>query len=316
MPCPARRVRRSPHSSHTPPRPRRTSSRGDYVETFDLRRRCCPYLTYYAFGDTRKRGMALLRFTHAYRANGFALASEELPDHLAVVCEFAAALPRARTAAAAREPGRRRTTASRAERGGLAVRGRGRRRARRASRAGPARPREGARTRPHRAACRGGRARAVRAARLQVRADENPAVGHRRVRRDRDVRGWARVALPLRQVRLDDTIEPALREPPAAPGQPAVPLRHPARGSRARRRHPDSRVRDGRGRNLRAHVPRRSGHPRHHLGCHDADRHRDPHLPARTTGPVFSATTRNDKAMYVLLVATLVAVSRRPFSAI
>ena len=25
----------------------------------------------------------------------------------------------------------------------------------------------------------------------------------------------------------------------------------------------------------------------------------------RTTGPVFSATTRNDKAMYVLLVATL-----------
>jgi nitrate reductase molybdenum cofactor assembly chaperone NarJ/NarW len=61
-----------------------------YVETFDLRRRCCLYLTYYAFGDTRKRGMALLRFTHAYRTAGFKLASEELPDHLAVVCEFAA----------------------------------------------------------------------------------------------------------------------------------------------------------------------------------------------------------------------------------
>ena len=64
-----------------------------YVETFDLRRRCCLYLTYYAFGDTRKRGMALLRFTHAYRAAGFTIGSAELPDHLAVVCEFAARRP-------------------------------------------------------------------------------------------------------------------------------------------------------------------------------------------------------------------------------
>jgi nitrate reductase delta subunit len=61
-----------------------------YVETFDLRRRCCLYLTYYAFGDTRKRGMALLDFTTAYRRAGFAVASGELPDHLAVVCEFTA----------------------------------------------------------------------------------------------------------------------------------------------------------------------------------------------------------------------------------
>src|SRR5690349_6845862 len=45
----------------------------DYVETFDLRRRCCLYLTFYAFGDTRKRGMALLQFTHAYRVAGVAL---------------------------------------------------------------------------------------------------------------------------------------------------------------------------------------------------------------------------------------------------
>ena len=62
-----------------------------YVDLFDLRRRSCLYLTYYAFGDTRKRGMALLRFTHAYKAAGFALVGDELPDHLAVVCEFAAA---------------------------------------------------------------------------------------------------------------------------------------------------------------------------------------------------------------------------------
>jgi nitrate reductase delta subunit len=61
-----------------------------YVDTFDHRRRCCPYLTYYAYGDTRKRGMALLRFKHAYRAAGLELTDEELPDHLAVVLEFGA----------------------------------------------------------------------------------------------------------------------------------------------------------------------------------------------------------------------------------
>ncbi|HEY3895439.1 MAG TPA: nitrate reductase molybdenum cofactor assembly chaperone [Pseudonocardiaceae bacterium] len=61
-----------------------------YVETFDLRRRNCLHLSYYAFGDTRKRGMALLRFKHAYRVAGFELGEHELPDHLAVVLEFAA----------------------------------------------------------------------------------------------------------------------------------------------------------------------------------------------------------------------------------
>ncbi|MDT7711559.1 MAG: nitrate reductase molybdenum cofactor assembly chaperone NarJ/NarW [Pseudonocardiales bacterium] len=61
-----------------------------YVETFDLRRRNCLHLSYYAFGDTRKRGMALLRFKHAYRAAGVGLGEHELPDHLAVVLEFAA----------------------------------------------------------------------------------------------------------------------------------------------------------------------------------------------------------------------------------
>ncbi|MEV5831163.1 nitrate reductase molybdenum cofactor assembly chaperone [Spirillospora sp. NPDC052242] len=62
----------------------------DYVATFDHRRRCCLYLTYYVHGDTRKRGMALLRFKHAYRAAGLELDDGELPDHLAVVLEFAA----------------------------------------------------------------------------------------------------------------------------------------------------------------------------------------------------------------------------------
>jgi nitrate reductase delta subunit len=65
-----------------------------YVDTFDLRRRCCLYLTYYSHGDTRKRGMALLRFTHAYKSAGYEVTEGELPDHLAVVCEFGAAEPK------------------------------------------------------------------------------------------------------------------------------------------------------------------------------------------------------------------------------
>ena len=62
----------------------------DYVATFDLRRRCCLYLTYYAYGDTRKRGVALLTFKQAYRRGGLELAAQELPDHLCVLLEFAA----------------------------------------------------------------------------------------------------------------------------------------------------------------------------------------------------------------------------------
>lgn len=64
-----------------------------FVETFDHRRRCCLYLTYYAHGDTRKRGMALLEFKSAYRRVGLELGPDELPDHLAVVLEYAAADP-------------------------------------------------------------------------------------------------------------------------------------------------------------------------------------------------------------------------------
>lgn len=64
-----------------------------FVETFDHRRRCCLYLTYYAHGDTRKRGMALLEFKSAYRRVGLELGPDELPDHLAVVLEYAATDP-------------------------------------------------------------------------------------------------------------------------------------------------------------------------------------------------------------------------------
>ncbi len=62
----------------------------DYVETFDTRRRCNLFLTYFAHGDTRKRGMALLRFKQTFLGAGFELGDAELPDHLCVVLEFAA----------------------------------------------------------------------------------------------------------------------------------------------------------------------------------------------------------------------------------
>ncbi len=66
----------------------------DYVETFDNRRRCNLFLTYFAHGDTRKRGMALLRFKQTYLRAGFVLDDGELPDHLCVVLEFAATIDR------------------------------------------------------------------------------------------------------------------------------------------------------------------------------------------------------------------------------
>jgi nitrate reductase delta subunit len=61
-----------------------------FVVTFDMKRKACPYLTYWTDGDTRNRGRAILRFKQAYIEAGFDLGNEELADHLSVVLEFAA----------------------------------------------------------------------------------------------------------------------------------------------------------------------------------------------------------------------------------
>ena len=61
-----------------------------YVATFDTTRRCALHLTYYAYGDTRKRGIALVQFKQAYRRGGLEVTDDELPDHLSVVLEFGA----------------------------------------------------------------------------------------------------------------------------------------------------------------------------------------------------------------------------------
>lgn len=61
-----------------------------YVTTFDLKRKCSLYLSYFATGDTRRRGTALVTFLDAYRAAGWEFDAAELPDYLPAVLEFSA----------------------------------------------------------------------------------------------------------------------------------------------------------------------------------------------------------------------------------
>ena len=64
----------------------------EYVATFDHTRKCALYLTYFAYGDTRRRGMALVQFKETYRAAGVEWddGTGELPDHLCAVLQFGA----------------------------------------------------------------------------------------------------------------------------------------------------------------------------------------------------------------------------------
>ena len=67
----------------------------DYVDTFDVTRKCSLHLTYFTHGDTRKRGVALVEFRQAYRKAGVEFDIDtELPDHLAVLLEFGAVYDR------------------------------------------------------------------------------------------------------------------------------------------------------------------------------------------------------------------------------
>jgi nitrate reductase molybdenum cofactor assembly chaperone NarJ/NarW len=61
-----------------------------YVATFDRRRRCCLYLTWWTDGETRRRGQSLAMLKERYRHSGLELGSSELPDYLPVVLEYAA----------------------------------------------------------------------------------------------------------------------------------------------------------------------------------------------------------------------------------
>lgn len=61
-----------------------------YVDVFDLRRRRALHMTYYTDGDTRRRGHALAEIKRVYSEAGWRVHARELPDHLAVMLEFAA----------------------------------------------------------------------------------------------------------------------------------------------------------------------------------------------------------------------------------
>ncbi len=64
----------------------------EYVQTFDHTRRCALYLTYFSYGDTRRRGVALVRFKQAYRQAGVSWdeSGGELPDHVCAVLQLGA----------------------------------------------------------------------------------------------------------------------------------------------------------------------------------------------------------------------------------
>ncbi|MFV8182499.1 nitrate reductase molybdenum cofactor assembly chaperone [Streptomyces sp. AF1B] len=61
-----------------------------YVQVFDLKNRRSLYLSRWTDGDTRRRGMSLVRFKDIYRAAGLEFTGEELPDFLPAVLEFTA----------------------------------------------------------------------------------------------------------------------------------------------------------------------------------------------------------------------------------
>ncbi|CAN5525001.1 nitrate reductase molybdenum cofactor assembly chaperone [soil metagenome] len=66
-----------------------------YTETFDFSKQRSLHLTYHLHGDSRQRGIALLRLKQAYEAAGFDLSSSELPDYLPLILEFAVLAPEA-----------------------------------------------------------------------------------------------------------------------------------------------------------------------------------------------------------------------------
>lgn len=61
-----------------------------YVESFDFSKRNSLHLTYHTDGDSRRRGVSLLRLKQAYAAAGQEVTDRELPDYLPLLCEFAA----------------------------------------------------------------------------------------------------------------------------------------------------------------------------------------------------------------------------------
>jgi len=69
------------------------SVESDYVELFDRGRGTALHLFEHVHGDSRERGPAMIDLQQTYEKAGLYLAPGELPDHLAVVLEFASTQP-------------------------------------------------------------------------------------------------------------------------------------------------------------------------------------------------------------------------------
>ncbi|MEU1339105.1 nitrate reductase molybdenum cofactor assembly chaperone [Streptomyces sp. NPDC090075] len=74
------------HATVTPPQ----ELAAHYVQVFDFKNRHSLYLSWWQDGDTRRRGMSLVRFKDLYKAYGMEFTGEELPDFLPAVLEFTA----------------------------------------------------------------------------------------------------------------------------------------------------------------------------------------------------------------------------------
>lgn len=69
--------------------------RQSYVDNFDFDRRRSLHLTYQIHGDSRQRGLALLKIKNVYRDAGLVPAEDELPDFLPLMLEFSSVAPEA-----------------------------------------------------------------------------------------------------------------------------------------------------------------------------------------------------------------------------
>lgn len=67
--------------------------RESYVDNFDFDRRRSLHLTYQLHGDSRQRGLALLKIKNVYRDAGLVPDEGELPDFLPLMLEFTVLAP-------------------------------------------------------------------------------------------------------------------------------------------------------------------------------------------------------------------------------
>lgn len=65
----------------------------EYVEVFDLGRHNSLYTTWHQYGESRERGIALLKMKRTFQKHGMSPIEDELPDWLPLMLEFAATAP-------------------------------------------------------------------------------------------------------------------------------------------------------------------------------------------------------------------------------